>query len=253
MSDKAIGDKAMKRVLITGASSGIGHQLAIDYAQQHWQVIACGTNTARLNDLKALNPNITTLTFDVTNQQSTSLALDSLTDVPSLIIFNAGSCEYIDNGKIDSALFKRVFDVNVMGIVHCLESLQPYFNTSTHLVFIGSLASVLPLPRAEAYGASKAAVAYLSQSLAVDLATRGIKVTLVNPGFVKTPLTDKNDFSMPMLVSPQIASNHIRRGISAGKAEISFPTLFSVILNSIAFLPLRLQLAVVKHLTKRSS
>lgn len=239
----------MKQVLITGASSGIGRQLALDYAAQGWQVIACGQDQVRLDELAAINSLITPLQFSVTDLEQTKQALDTIEMLPSLIILNAGTCEYIERGTIDSALFRRVFDVNVFGLLHCIEAMQSHFSSDTHLVLVGSSAAYLPLPRAEAYGASKAAVAYIANSLGIDLAHQGVKVTLVSPGFVKTPLTDKNDFSMPMLVSADYASKAIRRGIASGKAEISFPSRFTNLLKCVALLPLRLQLAAVKQLT----
>lgn len=239
----------MKQVLITGASSGIGAQLAIDYASEGWQVIACGQSEVRLAELVKNNPLIMPLPFNVTNIVEVKQALESIEQLPDLIILNAGTCEYIDNGVIDSALFKRVFDVNFFGLLHCIEAMQSRFSSSAHLVIIGSSASFVPLPRAEAYGASKAAVAYLAHTLAIDLEHIGVTVTLVNPGFVKTPLTDKNDFQMPMLVTAEYASEHIRQGISAGKIEINFPWKFHLLLKFIALLPLRLQLKAIKQFT----
>ncbi|KJG08024.1 short-chain dehydrogenase [Photobacterium angustum] len=242
----------MNQVLITGASSGIGKQLACDYADNGWRVIACGQNAQRLDKLQEEHQTIETLRFDVTDFENTRLALTSLETLPELIILNAGTCEYINEGKIDTALVKRVFDVNVYGVLHCIEALQARFNQKTHLVIISSSASFVALPRAEAYGASKAAMSYITQALAVDLAFLNMKITLVNPGFVKTPLTDKNDFTMPMLVSPEYASKKIRSGIAAGKKEISFPATFTLFLKSIALLPITLRLAVIKLMTGKS-
>ena len=239
----------MRHVLITGASSGIGEQLAIDYAEDGWYVFACGQSEERLNKLCDRSNNIHSVKFSVTNLDDVTQAISSLPQIPDLIILNAGTCEYIEDGLIDVALFKRVFDVNVYGLLNCIQALQHHFCAATHLVIVGSTASYIPLPRAEAYGASKAAVAYITNTLAIDLAHQGVKVTLVSPGFVKTPLTDKNDFAMPMLVTPQFASSAIRTGVAAGKTEIHFPHKFSLLLKTLALLPLRIQLAVIKRMT----
>ncbi|MBC7006780.1 SDR family NAD(P)-dependent oxidoreductase [Photobacterium sp. BZF1] len=242
-----------KQVLITGASSGIGKQLAIDYANNGWSVLGCGQNAERLQALSELNDNITTVNFDVTNNQDVHEKLSALDDVPDLVILNAGTCEYIEHGHIDVALFRRVYEVNIFGLLNCIEALQSSFNSNTHLVIIGSTASYIPLPRAEAYGSSKAAIAYIANTLAIDLANKGVTVSLVSPGFVKTPLTDKNDFAMPMLMSPEFASEKIREGIAAKKKEIHFPLKFSLFLKFIALLPIRLQLATVKRMTGKTS
>ncbi|MEJ2764877.1 SDR family NAD(P)-dependent oxidoreductase [Photobacterium sp. MCCC 1A19761] len=242
-----------QQVLITGASSGIGEQLAKDYAAQGWQVLACGQSRERLDKLAATSSHIQSLVFDVTDLAAVKQAIHALPQLPSLIILNAGTCEYIEQGHIDVALFRRVFDVNMYGVLNCIEAMQDRFGDTTHLVIVGSTAAYLPLPRAEAYGASKAAIAYLTKTLAVDLAKQGVKVTLVSPGFVKTPLTDKNDFAMPMLVSPQYASEKIRQGIAAGKNEIHFPRQFSLMLKMLALLPLRVQYAAIKRMTGKTS
>lgn len=242
----------MKRVLITGATSGIGLQLANDYAATGWHVIACGRNATVLEALKDGRDNVTVLSFDATDENATRAALAQVADHLDLIILNAGSCEYIDHGKIDVSLFRRVFDINLFGMLNCIQALQDNFSEGTHLALMGSTATYLGLPRAEAYGASKAAVAYLARSLSVDLAHRGVTVSLVSPGFVKTPLTDKNDFEMPMLISPEEASLAIRQGLEKKKPEVHFPKKFSYFLKFISSMPLALQLALVKKLTRKA-
>jgi len=122
--------------------------------------------------------------------------------------------------------------ISIEGILPALRNgLQP------HLVVVGSSASYLPLPRAEAYGSSKAAVAYMVNTLRLDLHRENIAVSLVSPGFVETPLTRKNDFPMPFQVSVHEASRQIRRGIAARKNEIHFPKRFTYILKALSMLP----------------
>lgn len=246
----------MKQVLITGASSGIGLQLATDYANDGWDVYACGQNQQRLQQLvmslaETTAGKITPLVFDVTNLEQTQQVLSQLETIPTLIILNAGTCEYIDDGVIDSKLFKRVFEVNFFGIIHCLEAMQTGFTAATHLVFICSSAAYTALPRAEAYGASKAALSYLSNGLAIDLKNKVNTVTLVNPGFVTTPLTNKNDFPMPMIVSCEYASLKIRQGIRNQQAEIHFPVKFTLLLKMIAFFPVSMQRAIIYRMTRK--
>ncbi|HHF3004528.1 TPA: SDR family oxidoreductase [Vibrio diabolicus] len=224
-------------ILITGATSGIGKQLALDYANSDWRVIACGRNKDVLAELGAASSNIHTLQFDVTNHEQTQHALSSLPFTPSTWVFNAGDCEYMDNGVVDAKLMARVMNVNVVGVANCVEGCQPHLDKGHRIVIVGSIASEVALPRAEAYGASKAAVSYFARTLAVDLKKKGIQVVTVFPGFVETPLTDKNDFEMPMIISTQQASNSIRKQLAANKTHIYFPARFTNILRFISLLP----------------
>ncbi|CAM3614586.1 SDR family oxidoreductase [Vibrio aquimaris] len=238
----------MKTVLITGATSGIGLQLAIDYAQTGAIVYACGRNQERLNELSSQFVNIHTLAFDLTDLDATKQTLSSLEHIPNLWILNAGDCEYIDDGQLDAKLVKRVFDINVVGLTNAIEACQPHFSRGQRLAIVGSIASEVALPRAEAYGASKAAVSYLARALQLDLKPQGIDVSIIYPGFVKTPLTDKNTFDMPMLISSERASKEIREGLAKGRSHIYFPKKFTSILRLIGALPYRWQNALTAKL-----
>ena len=191
----------MTAVFITGATSGIGKQLALDYAKQGWQVIACGRNQSVLDSLHTQYANIFPLAFDVTDHPGTKAALAQLPCQPELWILNAGDCEYIDDGKMDVTLMARVFNINVLGVAAVIEGIQPHLSCGHRVAIVGSIASELALPRAEAYGASKAAVAYLARTLQLDWRPLGIEVTTIFPGFVATPLTDRNTFAMPMIIT----------------------------------------------------
>lgn len=238
----------MKRVLITGASSGIGQQLALDYARDGWDVLACGRDEQRLNALTAAFPAIRTIAFDMTNLADTQQALDSVT--VDLVILSAGTCEYLDNGIVEAEKVSRVLTTNVIGPVNCLSVLLPQLANGSHLALVGSTASLVALPRAEAYGASKAALAYFARSLSLDLQARNITVSLILPGFVDTPLTARNDFPMPMLISVSQASEAIRRGLAKKKREIAFPLRFALLLNAISVLPQSWQRLLASRLVR---
>ena len=240
----------MKTVLITGATSGIGQQMALDYVKDGWKVIACGRNPESLATL-ASNEHIDTLKFDLTDPQQIAEASSSLSDSLDLVILNAGTCEYIDDAMaFDTALFRRVINSNVIGTADCAAAFMPHINAGGQLAFIGSSASFLPFARAEAYGASKAAIAYFAQSLAVDLAPHNIDVSLVSPGFVSTPLTDKNDFSMPMKITVQQASDEILKGLHKRKKHIKTPRLFTSILGLLGQLPHSIQHWIALRMVK---
>ncbi|MGF1769986.1 SDR family NAD(P)-dependent oxidoreductase [Enterovibrio makurazakiensis] len=242
----------MKRVLITGATSGIGLQLAKDYESSGWHVVACGRNIDQLSRWVDNRDTVTILSFDATNEEETQRVLGAIDAPCDLIILNAGTCEYVDHGEIDVSMFKRVFNINFFGLLNCIQALQSTFTSQTHLALMGSTAAYVGLPRAEAYGASKAAVSYLARSLSVDLESKGVTVSLVSPGFVKTPLTDKNDFPMPMLITPEEASLAIREGLEKKKAEVHFPKKFSFLLKLISSLPMAFQLALVRKMTRNA-
>ncbi|MEH0758152.1 SDR family oxidoreductase [Vibrio sp. 16] len=227
----------MNRVLITGATSGIGQRLARDYADDGWDVVACGRNKTKLSELEVYSDRIHSVAFDVTDLESTRDALATLPFTPTLWIMNAGDCEYIDDGHVDASLVKRVFDINVVGLANVIEACQHHFESGHRVAVVGSIASELALPRAEAYGASKAAVSYFARALQVDLKSKSIDVSVIYPGFVETPLTDKNTFPMPMLVSVEYASKAIRLGLAKGKSHIYFPSRFTSILRLLGLLP----------------
>ncbi|GEM77135.1 SDR family oxidoreductase [Vibrio sagamiensis] len=237
-----------KAILITGATSGIGKRLALDYANRGWKVIACGRNLLVLDELEKLSSNIKSLQFDVTNYEQTIRVLSSLPFKPSIWMFNAGDCEYMNDGVVDARLMARVVDVNVIGVVNCIEACQVNFERGHQVVIVGSIASELALPRTEAYGASKAAISYFARALSVDLKSKGVKVVTVFPGFVETPLTNKNTFSMPMIVTTEQASKAIRDQLNAHKSYIYFPARFTSILRFISLLPYGWQAWLVSKL-----
>jgi short-subunit dehydrogenase len=237
------------KILVTGATSGIGRQLAMDYHNDGHEVWAVGRSEKPLAELAT--EGLHTGRVDLTDRQA---ALDWFAELESLdlAILNAGTCEYMDLPEFDSALVSRVMRANVESLAISIEGVLPLLRRGNkpHLVGVGSSASYVPLPRAEAYGASKAAVAYMMETLRVDLARENIDVSLVSPGFVKTPLTERNDFPMPMQVSVEQASLAIRRGIAGRHLEIHFPRRFTLLLKTLSLLPRRLWLTVAKRLVR---
>ncbi|WP_370260210.1 SDR family NAD(P)-dependent oxidoreductase [Idiomarina sp.] len=238
------------KVLITGATSGIGQQLVADYACEGHNVIACGRNADALKKLADEFPDyVETLQFDTVDREKTIELLGSINQI-DVAILSAGVCEYLDIESFDAELFERVFTVNVQGTMNCVQGLLRTLQPGSKLVLVGSLARLLPFTRAQAYGGSKAAIHYITRSLEVDLAPKGIRVLSISPGFVKTPMTDANDFEMPMRVSVDYASQCIRKGIEKNKRDIGFPTIFTLMLKTMSILPQAWQVALSKRMSK---
>lgn len=226
----------MKKVLITGATSGIGQALCLHYQALNYAVIACGRQQDKLNKF-AIYDNVSTISVDLCDELQVMAKFKQL-GVLDLVILNAGTCEYIDDVKhFDGQLFSRVITTNLIGTGYSLAALLPQIPAGGQLALVGSSASFLPFSRAQAYGASKAAIAYLARTLALDLKDQNIDVSLVSPGFVKTPLTDKNDFAMPMRISAQQAALEIVAGLEKRTFDIHFPKTFTLILKALSLLP----------------
>lgn len=241
----------MKQVLITGATSGIGQQLALNYAQQGYQVWACGRNPEKLAALSQQSPQIKNLAFDVTQRESVLQAATQLSEPLDLVILNAGNSRYIDDAlHFDSLLFEDLIRTNLLSVAYCLEAFNAKIKQGGQLALMGSSAAFFPFTRAEAYGSSKAAVNYLASSLSLDLKAHQIDVSLITPGFVKTPLTDKNDFSMPMRISVEQAAEAIIQGLAKRKKLIYPPRLFVGTISLLNKLPYGLKLWLAQRMVR---
>ncbi|HUH38064.1 MAG TPA: SDR family NAD(P)-dependent oxidoreductase [Spongiibacteraceae bacterium] len=232
-------------VWVTGASSGIGRELALQLARRGNRVVA----TARSVDSLATlvdegGGNIMALPWDITDAtriEAVTRQLQAMVPRLDVAVLNAGTCEYLDSTAFDPALCRRVFTTNIDGLVNSLAVALPALRKSSVpcIAGVSSLSTYLPLPRAEAYGASKAAVRYFLESLRVDLAREGIAVSVISPGFVKTPLTDRNDFPMPAMISADTAARRIISGIERRKFEVAFPRRLAWTMRAIGWLPAR--------------
>lgn len=228
-----------KTIWLVGASSGIGHALARRLIANGNYLILTARNKVALEQLKAEYPEkISVLAGDITNDESLSdieAGLKQTSDSLDLVLLCAGTCEYDDGPHLDVDMYRRVFDVNFFASVACTRIALPMLKRARGVVVgVSSLASVVPFPRAEAYGASKAALEYFLQSLTVDLKDTGVQVQVVRPGFVKTPLTQRNDFDMPYIMSADEAAEAIVAGIVRQKKVFSFPWQLSLTLNFFA-------------------
>ncbi len=251
-------DLSKRRIWITGASSGIGKALAEKCLQLGSQVALSARREKLLTDiLQANGGNGLVIPFDVTDKQA---CLDAATKVQSawgyidIVILNAGaSCDDKPN-HFDTDNFETMMKVNFFSMIYCIEASLSLLRKSQypHLVGMSSLAAYGGLPTSMAYSASKAASRNMLQGLRVDLLKEKIPVSIICPGFVKTPLTDKNKFSMPMIISANKAANHILKGIQSYQEEIHFPKLFSLSTKLFSSLPSKLYTYLLGKITKNS-
>ncbi len=244
----------VQRVWLIGGGTGIGKSLALKMAQAGRHVVISGRRLDALEQVVtewqqqgATQPDATgriiPLVYDVTDdEKSVTVAteIEALLGGLDTLVVCAGRCEYVDDGEVSSDLFRRVYDVNVFGLVNAISASLPLLKSSgenPHIVGVASLSAVVGLPRAEAYGSSKAATIYLLDSLRLDLAKDGVDVTVVNPGFVKTPMTDSNDFPMPFLMQVDEAADCILAGIEKRKRTVNFPLRLWMVLKLAASIP----------------
>jgi len=238
--------EATSNVWLTGASSGIGAALVEELASRGHNLIISGRRQEALDELANGWPDqIVTARADTTSQTDLAAIADQLVRFGDLdmAILNAGTCKYLEIADYDSAVIEANLTTNVLGTARCLDIALPALRATrakgkpATLVIVSSSAWWFPFSRAEGYGASKAALTYFAQSLRADLAAEGIDVVVVSPGFVKTPLTDRNDFPMPFMVSAEEASKRIHDGLAKGKSDIAFPRRFTWLLKALGALP----------------
>lgn len=235
-------------IWVTGASSGIGRELALRLARAGALVIASGRQLAALQSLAAQHSAIEPLVFDVTDTKAMDGVRNQLATIsPHLdrIVISAGQCEYFDINEPDWDLMPRLMAVNYAGAVNTLAIGLPLLQRRPlnaaaqrpHIVGVVSLVTIVPFARAQAYGASKAALQYLLDSLRLDLRRQRIDVTVINPGFVQSPLTANNDFPMPFLMSTDEAAERILRAIVRRPRQFDFPRRLHWILRCCRCIP----------------
>jgi NADP-dependent 3-hydroxy acid dehydrogenase YdfG len=243
---------------ITGASSGIGRGVALELAQRGWTVAVSARRETELEALAleaaSLPGRIVAHAVDVTDAKAVEAAAEAIerTHGPiALAFFNAGIAPYVTAPNIDVAAVKQAYDVNVMGVVHGLAAVMPRMAARKfgQLAVNASIAGYGGLPRSAAYGSSKAALINMCEAFHFDCVNLGLILQLVNPGFVETPLTGKNDFPMPFIMKNEDAAKRVCDGFERGGFEITFPRRFAYILKAINLLPYPLYFAIVGRTT----
>ncbi len=230
-----------KVVWITGASTGIGREVALQLAAQG-VIVAASARSA--DKLKALGANIKPYPVDVTDRSAVLQTIEKIErDLGpiDLAILGAGTYSPVEIDAFDPSLSELAMGVNYMGVVNGVTGLLARMlpRRKGHIAWIASVAGYRGLPKAAAYGPTKAALINLAESLKPELDTRGITVSVINPGFVETPMTAQNEFPMPFMIKTDEAARRTIAGLAKGHFEIAYPTRFVAILKIMRVLPYR--------------
>ncbi|NBV06259.1 MAG: SDR family NAD(P)-dependent oxidoreductase [Proteobacteria bacterium] len=223
--------KNPKNILISGAGSGIGRALAIAYSKQGINLFLCGRNSEKLQTTKILceelKANVLLQILDVTDETAMKNWIDKIEEnyQLDLVIANAGISAGTAGGKESFLQVKKIFSTNLTGVLNLVHPAieKMVLRKKGQIALISSLAGFRGLPSSPAYSASKSAVRVYGEALRGNLAPLGISVNTICPGYVKTPMTDVNEFTMPFIMSVEKCAALIKRGLEKNKSRIAFP------------------------------
>jgi short-subunit dehydrogenase len=236
-----------------GASSGIGRALAHALHREGAQVIVSARQADALAAFRNEHPGSHAVALDVADLASVQQAAATVLQggAVDVIVYCAGHYRPMRAGSWSLDEMLRHQQVNYVGALHVLDTVLPSLlaRSAGHVSLVGSVAGYRGLPRSLAYGPTKAALIALAETLYLDLHGQGIGVSIINPGFVQTPLTAQNEFPMPALMSPEAAAQAILRGWARGRFEIHFPRRFTVAMKVLRLLPFSLYQRVVRRFT----
>lgn len=244
---------------ITGASSGIGRALALRLARDGWTIAVSARSVDELASLATESDGrIVAFPLDVTDKAAVDETVQAIEDrlgSIDLAVFAAGTYFRDYAVGFDSARFRAMVELNLIGTAQCLERVMPAMiaRESGQIAVVASVSGYVGLPGAASYGATKAALNVMCEALYPELRSHGVKLSIVNPGFVDTPLTRKNDFPMPFLISTEEAADTIADGLVAGKYEIVFPRKMALAMKVLHALPARVRFALTRRMLKSPS
>tara|TARA_B100000700_G_scaffold154212_1_gene171158 strand:+ start:1703 stop:2458 length:756 start_codon:yes stop_codon:yes gene_type:complete len=242
----------IKKIWITGASSGIGKALAIKFAKEGWQVAASARRENLLKELNIQNPNIHPFPLDVKNESEIKNTFQNIIEkfkTVDISVFCTGIHDPNAEKKLNSEKIREIMETNFFGTLNCVMAVSSYFREKKngHISIVSSVAGYRGLPAAAGYCASKSALTSLAESLYFDFKRHNVRVSLVSPGFIKTPMTDKNKFPMPMIKSPEFAAEKMFVGLTKRSSfEIHFPIAFTMIMKLLKIMPNWLYFLLVK-------
>jgi NAD(P)-dependent dehydrogenase (short-subunit alcohol dehydrogenase family) len=255
-----------KTAWIVGASTGIGRATASALHAQGARVVVSARNAVALDAFVAQHPGAVAMPLDASDTAQVKAISMAIVASGGLdhAMYCAGHYRDMSAGTFDLADMVRHNQINYVGALNMLDAVLPYFlakasvRTRTdalhggHISLVGSVAGYRGLPKSLAYGPTKAALINLAETLYLDLHGKGIGVSLINPGFVETPLTAQNDFDMPALISPDEAARQILHGWARGEFEIHFPKRFTIWMKVLQLLPYGLFFPAVRRFTHSS-
>ena len=245
-----------KVIWITGASTGIGKSLAIKFSKNGWKVAISARRAEILDDISRQNENIFPFPLDVTNKEECKkvfLEIKNKLQNIDICVFSTGTWDPKKEKDIDIDQIENVMKVNFFGTLNSIKSVEKYFKDlgKGHISIVSSIAGYRGLPNSTGYGPSKSALNNLAESLYFDFKKYGVRISLISPVFIKTPMTDINDFKMPFLKTSEYAADKIYHGlVNTNVFEIHFPKQLTLILKFLKILPNWLYLKLVGKLTK---
>lgn len=239
---------------VTGGSTGIGAAIARKLAAEGWTVAVSARGAEALESLAAGfsgRGRLLPFALDVTDAEAvrrTAQQIEAECGPIALAVLSAGTFKAEEAKSFTAARVKLHFDLNVMGVAHVLEALLPAMiaRRKGQVAIISSVAGYRGLPTSPSYSGSKAALIAMAEALKLDCDRYNVKIQIVNPGFIKTPLTDKNEFPMPFLMPVEDAAEALYRGLCGSGFEIAFPRPFVWIMKLIRLLPNPLYFAAMR-------
>ena len=241
-----------KVIWITGGSSGIGKALAYKFANEGWQVALSARREELLNEISKSNDNIHSFPLDVLDTEKCKEVFNKIIskfENIDIVVFSTGIHDPNSERKINLESIRKIMETNFFGTMNSINSVYSYFKDkkSGHISIVSSVAGYRGLPMAGAYCASKSALISYAESLYFEMKRFNVRVSVVNPGFIKTPMTDQNPFPMPMIESPEFAAEEMFKGLTKSKSfEIHFPKKFTFIMKILKIMPNWLYLKLIK-------
>ena len=244
-----------KKIWITGASSGIGKAVAEKFAKEGWKVAISARRKEILDQMS--DNNIFSFPLDVTNEENCKNTFKEILQKfnhVDICFFCSGTYDPNKEKEMNIEQNKFVMNVNYFGTLNCVKAVEKYFKEQQQgqLSIVSSIAGYRGLPNSSGYGPSKAALTNFAESIYFDFKKYNVRVSVVSPGFIKTPLTDKNEFTMPFLRSPEFAANQVYKGlINSNAFEIHFPKQLTLLLKIFRILPYKIYLFLIDKFVKR--